>query len=86
MLNDKPLEYSLRTGNITIKKGEHFLVDHWKLYRIVRDSIELNKLMALDNPPNKLRDTRLKAGDQKLVVLQTNIDFRKLFDTLNVPE
>ena len=76
------LKYKLRTGEIIIKEGEPFLYDHWKIYRIIKDCIELNKLMALDNVAKILRQTKLNVNGQKLAVLKTSMttdDLNRIF-------
>lgn len=77
---DKPLEYHLRNEKVSIKKGEQLQYDYWTLYKIVRDCIELSKILALDNEPNFIRETRLRNGGDKAVVLNTKIDIKKLFE------
>ena len=67
------LVYKLRSGEKIIKPGQPFEYDHWKLYRIVKDCIELNKLMALDNQPKKIRQTKLEINGQRLSVMKTDL-------------
>ena len=67
------LTYNLREGKQVIKPGDLFEYDHWKIYRIIKDCLELNKLMALDNEVERLRQTRLKINGQKIVVLKTDL-------------
>lgn len=80
---DRPLEYTLQKGKVTMQKGDHLDYDHWTLYKIFRDCIELSKLLALDNEPNFERETRLRVGEDKVVVLNTSIDLEKLLDEAN---
>ena len=77
------LIYSLREGEQVIKPGDTFKYDHWKIYRIIKDCLELNKLMALDNEAERLRQTRIEINGQKLSVLKTdmtNEDWNKIFN------
>ncbi len=67
------LRYMLRVGEQIIKSGVTFKYDHWKLYRIVKDCLELSKLMALDNEAEKTRATRLEINGQKLTVVKTEM-------------
>lgn len=70
---DENLTYWLREGEQELKSGDVFVYDHWKLYRIFKDCIELNKLMALDNEPLKIRQTSIKVNGQRLSVMKTNL-------------
>ena len=83
---EKPLTYSIRAGRIEIKNGEVIVYDYWKLYRIVKDCIELSKLMALDNKANLIRDTRLSQGKEKIVVFDGGEELRKFFENYKAPE
>lgn len=70
------LTYSLRAGEQVIKSGEIFKYDHWKLYRIIKDCLELSKLMALDN--------ELLNNEQNLVSVKTDLSpefLDKLFNS-----
>lgn len=69
----EPLTYKLREGNQEIKKGEVFTFDYWKLYRIIKDCLELNLLLASDNLAVNLRKTRMRIGDQQLSIFKTGI-------------
>ena len=64
------LVYKLQKGPITIKEGEPIIVEMWFLYRLISDCIKLSKLMALDNSPAFYRETHLRNGGEKVVVLQ----------------
>lgn len=82
--NTDNLTYNLREGEQVIKPGETFKYDHWKIYRIIKDCLELNMLMALDNEAERLRQTRLEINGQKLAVLKTDMtteDWDKIFNT-----
>jgi len=68
----KELSYKTRSGTLTIKKGEVFQYDHWLLYRIIRDSIELHKLLALDNEAAMIRRANI-AGVKNAAVLRTSV-------------
>lgn len=67
------LIYNLREGEQIIKTGDTFKYDYWKIYRIIKDCLELNKLMALDNEEERLRKTRLNIDGQTISVLKTDI-------------
>ncbi|NBG67358.1 hypothetical protein [Acidiluteibacter ferrifornacis] len=71
----KPLEYNLREGKQIIKSGEPFKYDHWQLYRIIKDSIELHKVLALNNEAMRLRKSRLSVNGQQLSILKTDLNF-----------
>lgn len=77
------LTYKLREGEQVIKPGDTFIYDHWKIYRIIKDCLELNMLMALDNEAERLRHTRLEINGEKLAVLKTDLtdeDLDKIFN------
>jgi len=67
------LEYHLREGKQIIKPGDTFKYDHWKLYMMIKDCLELSKSMALENEAIRLRDTRLVVNGQKVAVLKTDL-------------
>jgi hypothetical protein len=80
------LTYKLREGEQEINPGDTFKYDHWKIYRIIKDCLELNMLMALDNEAERLRQTRLEINGQKLAVLKTDLtaeDWDKIFNESN---
>ncbi|MBK8611851.1 MAG: hypothetical protein IPL84_18455 [Chitinophagaceae bacterium] len=82
-----PLEYKLQSRKVSIKEGEKILVEIWLLYKLIRDCIELGKLMALDNKPVFLRDTRLVSGGDRVVVLQRDKEsVEKIFNSSNEPQ
>lgn len=72
----QPLEYNLREGKQIIKSGETFKYDHWQLYRIIKDSIELHKTLALNNKALTLRKSRLSFNNQQLAVLETGLSLK----------
>lgn len=77
------LKYKLREGEQIVKPGETFVYDYWQIFRLVKDCIELNKLMALDNDTEKLRQTRLQINGKKLAVLKTDLtteEWDKIFN------
>ncbi|MBL7759133.1 MAG: hypothetical protein JNK08_00395 [Sediminibacterium sp.] len=67
---DTPLVYRLLKGEVTIKKGDYFEYDHWTIYKLFRDGIELAKQMALDNEPNLVRNTHFNLGKHRIAVVQ----------------
>lgn len=74
------LIYHAREGRQIIKPGEPFRYDHWLLYRIIKDCLHLNKLMALDNEGDRIRNTRIIVNGQKLVAVKTEVkDWDSLF-------
>lgn len=77
-----PLEYELREGKQLIKKGEFFKYDHWKLYRIFMDCIDLHIALALLNDPKEVRETRWKTKDGKIMALKVDFDINALLDSL----
>lgn len=70
------LVYQLREGQQVIKTGEMFTYDHWKLYSIVKDCLELNKLMALDNETERLRVAKFEIKGKKIGILQTKMTLK----------
>jgi hypothetical protein len=80
------LIYNLRDGEQVIKPGDTYKYDHWKIYRLIKDCLELNKLMALDNEAERLRQTRLVINGQKIVALKTDLtseDLERIFKEAN---
>jgi len=68
-----PLIYDLREGKQEIKKGEAFVYDHWKLYRLIKDSITFHKILALNNDALKIRLYRSPEGEQQLAIMKTEL-------------
>ncbi|NVO04213.1 MAG: hypothetical protein HXX09_16085 [Bacteroidetes bacterium] len=77
------LQYYLREGIQIIMPGEHFKYDNWQIYRIFKDCLELNKIMALDNEALRVRETRLEINGQKLYALKTDITEREMDNIFN---
>lgn len=77
------LRYFLREGEQVLKSGDVFKYDHWKLYTMIKDCLELSKLMALDNEATKVRQTKIKVNGQNVVSVKTEMtlkDWDNLFD------
>lgn len=70
---DNDLVYELRAGTQTIKKGRAFVYDHWKLYRIVKDCLDLHKLLALDNVEVKVRETHWQINGERIATVKTEM-------------
>ena len=78
-----PLEYDLREGRQVIQSGEPIKYDHWKLYRMVKESLELHKILALENKALNLRKLKLSVNGQQLAMLETDLnpkDLDKIFE------
>ena len=67
------LVYSLREGKQTIKYGETFTYDHWLLYKLIKDCLELSKLMALDNKALPIRPMRISINGKQLGIMKTGL-------------
>lgn len=81
--NTDNLTYKLREGEQVIKPGQIFQYDHWKLYLIIKDCLELSMLMALDNEADQLRKTRYKINGKEISVLKTGLtteEWNKIFN------
>jgi len=77
------LRYFLREGEQVLKSGDVFKYDYWKLYIMIKDCLELSKLMALDNEATKVRQTKIKVNGQNVVSVKTEMtlkDWDNLFD------
>ncbi len=64
------LSYKLRSGQVILKHGETIKFDFWKLYRIVMDCIELNRVMALDNEAAFIRKGTFTVNGQQAIAIK----------------
>jgi len=71
--NKKELVYRLRTGEITIKRGESFQFDYLTLYKIIKDSIELHLLIAKDSEMAQIIKTPYVSNGQPIVAIKTGL-------------
>lgn len=81
---DKDLVYYIRGGKQIIKKGEVFKYDELLLYKIIKDCLELHKLLALTKEALSIRKTFHKINGQHLVAVKTNLSSEclgKLFNS-----
>lgn len=68
------LKYNLRSGEQVLKQGDLFVYDHWFLYIMIKNCIELNKSMALENNAKKIRGSNLKLSGKEIAFFQTNLN------------
>lgn len=66
----KNLVYNLRQGQQIIKTGESIKYDYWKIYRIIKDCLELNMLMALDIDAARIRNTRFVINGERIAIVK----------------
>ncbi len=71
------LIYHLREGKQEIKSGEPFAYDHWQLYRLIKDGIELHKQLALSNEAVRIRKVR---GTKNIIAVKLNFDINELLE------